>query len=112
MSKEVFLLPSAKQILSYENGDIRFDELSTVYRFHFLNTYIWIEPSKKGYDVKVRGKFSFDSPDVLFIPTSRTIVTTWDLPSAVESFKGFVKSLILLNDIALSADFSDFDWKV
>lgn len=112
MSKEVFLLPSAKQILSYENGDIRSDEISTIYRFHFLNTYIWIEPSNKGYDVKVRGKFSVDTPEVLFIPTSRTIVTTLDLPSAVESFKGFVKGLVLCHDISLSADSPDFDWKV
>lgn len=112
MSKEVFLLPSAKQILSYENGDIRSDEISTVYRFHFLNTYIWIEPSNKGYDVKVRGRFSFDSPNVDFVSTSRTVVTTWDLPSAVESFKGFVNGLILCHDIFLSDDSPDFDWKV
>lgn len=110
MSKEVFLLPSAKQILSYENGDIRSDELSTVYRFHFLNTYIWIEPSKTGYDVRVRGKFP-SKDETLFVPVSRTVETTWDLPSAITLFKCVVKSFILLHDLHTS-DSPDFDWKV
>ncbi len=111
MSKEVFLLPSAKQILSYENGDIRSDELSTVYRFHFLNTYIWIEPSNKGYDIKVRGKFPVKGSDVIFVPVSRVIETTWDLPSAVSSFKNIVKGFFLLHDMYCEEDLN-FDWKV
>ena len=111
MSKEVFLLPSAKQILSYENGDIRSDELSTVYRFHFLNTYIWIEPSNKGYDIKVRGKFPVKGSDVVFVPTARIIETTWDLPSAVSFFKNIVKNFFFLHDM-FCEEGPDFDWKV
>lgn len=107
MSKEVFLLPSAKQILSYENGDIRSDEVSTVYRFHFLNVYIWIEPSKNGYDVRFRGRFC----DKSFIPTSFVIMSYSDLSSAISFFKGVVKDYLLLHDL-YESDSLDFNCEV
>lgn len=110
MSKELFLLPSAKQILSYENGDIRSDEVSTVYRFHLLNVYIWIESTSRGYEVKLRGRFS-DKTEKFFSPRSTVIFTCWDLPSAVFSFKCLVRDYIFLHDLSTS-DSPDFDWKV
>ena len=110
MSKEVFLLPSAKQILSYENGDIRVDEVSTIFRFHFLNVYIWIEPSKNGYDIKFRGRFC-DKSENTFIPTSLLISSFPDLISAISFFKGIVLNYIHLHDLHVSNS-PDFDWKV
>lgn len=104
MSKEVFLLPSAKQILSYENGDIRLDEVSTIFRFNFLNVYIWIESSKSGYDVRFRGRFC----DKSFIPTSLVVESFPDLISAITFFKGIVKDYIMLHDLYVS-DSPDFD---
>lgn len=110
MSKEVFLLPSAKQILSYENGDIRSDEISTVYRFHFLNVYIWIEPSKNGYDVKVRGRH-FSDFDSTFVSTALVVSSFSDLTSAVSFFKKTVYNYIFLHDF-YESEAPDFDWKV
>lgn len=97
MSKEVFLLPSAKQILSYENGDIRSDELSIVYRFHFLNAYLWIEPSKNGFDIKIRGRY-FSDTDSVFVPNSSVVLSFSDLTSAVSYFKKIVGCYIFLHD--------------
>lgn len=106
MSKEVFLLPSAKQILSYENGDFRLDEVATIFRFNFLNVYIWIEPSKTGYDVRYRGRFC----DKSFIPTSLVVESFSDLISAISFFKRIVQDYIMLHDLYVS-DSPDFDWK-
>lgn len=92
MSREVFLMPSAKQILAYENGDISSDEISTVYRFHFLRTYLWIEPSKNGYDIKIRGTM----PNInghIFIANSRIVSSCRDLFSAVTTFSSMVQDI-------------------
>lgn len=106
MSKEVFLLPSAKQILSYENGDIRVDEVATIFRFNFLNVYIWIEPSNSGYDVRFRGRFCTEN----FIPTSLVVESFSDLISAISFFKRIVQDYILFHDQGVNVS-SDSDWK-
>lgn len=99
MSKEVFLLPSAKQILAYENGDIRSDEISTVYRFNFLSTFIWIEPSKNGYDIKIRGRWPTLKEESTFIANSRVISSAVDLFTAVTFFAATVRDILFLYDI-------------
>lgn len=109
MSKEIFLMPSAKQILNYENGDIRSDEVSSIFRFHFMNVYIWIEPSKRGYDITFRGRFCRKDENT-FVSSSRVIISFSDLDSAIYYFKRIVQDYILLHDLFLE-DSSDFEFE-
>lgn len=57
MSRETIQFPSAKQILSYQQGDFNINDVHDFYRFHSGDKYYWIEKSRDKYRVCFRGSF-------------------------------------------------------
>lgn len=60
MSKETILLPSAKQILGFSQGDFCYSDVHDFYRFHYGKTFFWIEHICSKFCFCVRG-FHFDN---------------------------------------------------
>lgn len=59
MSWQNFFIPSAKELLSFENSDFLSEDISRYYHFQFGSARIFIDVDKKTgkYCVKVYGRF-------------------------------------------------------
>lgn len=55
MSREHIMFPSAKQILSYQQGDININDVHDFFRFHSGDKYYWIEKNGTKFRVCFRG---------------------------------------------------------
>lgn len=87
-----FLLPSAKQILSYSEGDFFQDNIPNFYRLHTGRTFIWLEPSKKLYNLCVRGFYYSE-----WIPVKKVLVSYKSFDDSIKGFFALVRRL--LNDL-------------
>lgn len=55
MSRENIMFPSAKQILSYQQGDFNINDVHDFFRFHTGDKFFWIEKSRANFRVCFRG---------------------------------------------------------
>lgn len=60
MSRNTIQFPSAKQILSYQQGDFNINDVHDFFRFHSGDKFYWIEKSKDKYRVCFRGSLAVE----------------------------------------------------
>lgn len=84
-----FLLPSAKQIIKYSDGEFFEENVSSFYRFHTGRTFIWIEPLKGMYNICVRGYYYTE-----WIPTKKVLFSCKFLIDSIKAFFSLVRRLL------------------
>lgn len=85
MSKDNILVPSAKVILNYREGNFRYNEIHEFFRFHAGDVIYWIEKCRGNFEVCVRG-FDCDK----FEPFKRVLFQSHDLDECIDKFYFFV----------------------
>lgn len=89
---EHFLLPSARQILAYSEGEFFDDNIPSFYRFHTGHAFIWLELKNGLYNLCVRGYYYNE-----WVPVRKIIMSLERLSDAVSWYFSVVRRL--LNDL-------------
>lgn len=87
-----YLIPSAKQILNFSEGEYFDDNIPSFYRFHTGRCFIWIELSKGMYNICIRGYFYTE-----WIPVKKTLSQYKFFSDSISAFFSLVRRL--LNDL-------------
>lgn len=81
MSKDNILVPSAKLILNYREGNFRYTDIHEYFRFHAGDVLYWIEKCRNTFEVCVRG---YDCNN--FEPFKRVLYQSHDLSDCIDKF--------------------------
>lgn len=87
-----FLMPSAKQILNFSEGEYFEDNIPSFYRFHTGRCFIWIELSREMYNICIRGYYYAE-----WIPVKKILVQYKNFSDSISGFFNLVRRL--LNDL-------------
>lgn len=87
-----FLLPSAKQIIKYSDGEFFDENIPSFYRFHTGRTFIWIELSRGMYNICVRGYYYTE-----WIPSKKILSSYKRFFESISGYFSLVRRL--LNDL-------------
>lgn len=85
MSRENIMFPSAKQILSYQQGDFNINDVHDFFRFHSGDKFYWIEKIKDKYRVCFRGSFTAE-----FVSNFKILYEDVDLNNCIFYFNRLV----------------------
>lgn len=96
MSRESIQFPSAKQILSYQNGDFDVVNVHDFFRFHDGDKFYWIEHTKGKYRVCFRGSLSIE-----FVPVFKILYEDVDLKKCIFYFNRSVYRFLRGTEYAL-----------
>lgn len=86
---EHFLLPSARQILAFSDGEFFDENIPSFYRFHTGRTFLWIELKNSLYNLYVRGYYYNE-----WISTKKLLVSYNRLFEAINGFFSLVRRLM------------------
>lgn len=86
---EHFLLPSARQILAFNDSDFFDENIPSFFRFHTGRCFIWIELTNSLYNIYVRGYYYNE-----WISTKKLLVSYNRLYEAINGYFSLVRRLM------------------
>lgn len=89
---EHFLLPSARQILAFNESEFFDENIPSFYRFHTGRCFIWIDFSNSLYNLYCRGYYYNE-----WISTKKLLFSYKRFNEAIEGYFNLVRRL--LNDL-------------